>query len=67
VPGRNALVMQTADPLEFVGLFRRLRANPGEERAIRRAGRATAREYAWAEVIRRQVLPRLDLLRPQAV
>ena len=66
VPGRNALVLQTSDPREFVGLFRRLRANPGEERAIRRAGRATAREYAWAEVIRRQVLPRLDLLRPQA-
>jgi glycosyltransferase involved in cell wall biosynthesis len=66
VPGRNALVLQTADPLEFVGLFRRLRSSPGEERAIRRAGRATARDYAWAEVIRRQVLPRLDLLRPQA-
>jgi glycosyltransferase involved in cell wall biosynthesis len=38
VPGRNALVLQTANPLEFVGLFRRLRADPGEERAIRRAG-----------------------------
>lgn len=64
VPGRNALVMQTPDPLEFVGLFRRLRANPSEEAEIRRQGRATARSYAWQEVIRRQVLPRLDLLRP---
>ncbi len=66
VSGRNALVLQTTDPLEFVGLFRRLRANPGEEAAIRRAGRITARESAWTEVIRRQVLPRLDLLRVYA-
>ena len=66
VSGRNALVLQTTDPLEFVGMFRRLRANPGEEAAIRRAGRVTAREYAWTEVIRRQVLPRLDLLRVHA-
>jgi glycosyltransferase involved in cell wall biosynthesis len=65
VPGRNALVLQTSDPLEFVGLFRQLRTNPAEEAAIRRAGRATARDYAWPEVIRRLVLPRLDLLRSQ--
>lgn len=67
VPGRNALVMQTPDPLEFVGLFRRLRANPAEEAEIRRQGRETAKSYAWQEVIRRQVLPRLDLLRSETV
>jgi len=65
VPGRNALVLQTPDPREFVSLFSRLRAHPDEERALRRAGRVTARMYAWAEVLRRQVLPRLDLLRTQ--
>ena len=65
VPGRNALVLQTPDPREFVSLFARLRAHPGEERALRHAGRRTARTYAWAEVLRRQVLPRLDLLRAQ--
>lgn len=65
VAGRNALVLQTSDPLEFVGLFRRLRNDPGEEASLRREGRATARAYAWPEVIRRQVLPRLDLLRAQ--
>ena len=63
VPGRNALVLQTGDPREFVGLFRRLKANPAEARAIRRQGRATARHYAWPEVLQRLFLPRLDLLR----
>jgi glycosyltransferase involved in cell wall biosynthesis len=53
VPGRNALVLQTGDPREFVGLFRRLKANPTEAGAIRRLGRATARQYAWHEVILR--------------
>jgi len=61
VPGRNALVMQTDDPREFVGLFRRLRAHPEEERALRRAGRETAQLFAWPEVIRRNFLPRLPL------
>ncbi len=63
VPGRNAIVLQTGDPREFVGLFRRLKANPAEACAIRRQGRATARQYAWPEVIQRLFLPRLDLLR----
>jgi len=61
LPGRNALVMQTDDPREFVGLFRRLRAHPDEERALRRAGRETAQHFAWPEVIRRNFLPRLPL------
>lgn len=63
VPGRNALVLQTSDPREFVGLFRRLRERPTEEDRLRRAGRATAKQYAWTEVIERNFLPRLDLLR----
>lgn len=62
VPGRNALVLQTDDPREFVGLWQRLRANPAEERALRRSGRATANHYAWPEVIRRNFMPRLELL-----
>jgi glycosyltransferase involved in cell wall biosynthesis len=63
VPGRNALVLQTNDPREFVGLFRRLREQPAQEDRLRRAGRATAKQYAWTEVIERNFLPRLDLLR----
>lgn len=62
VPGRNALVLQTNDPREFVTMMQRLRANPPEERALRRAGRLTARQYAWPEVIERVLLPRLGLL-----
>jgi len=66
VPGRNALVLETADPREFVGLYARLRSRPAEERAIRRAGQRTAREYAWADVVQRVFLPRLEILQPAA-
>jgi glycosyltransferase involved in cell wall biosynthesis len=66
VPGRNALVLQTPDAREFVGLFRQLKASPAQAKSIRRAGRATARQYAWPEVIERLLLPRLDLLRSRA-
>jgi glycosyltransferase involved in cell wall biosynthesis len=61
VPGHNALVVQTDDPDEFVALFRRLRAAPEDERAIRSAGRETARQYAWPGVIRRTLLPRAEM------
>ena len=63
VPGRNALVLQTSDPREFFGLFRRLKANPAEAKSIRREARATARRYAWGEIVERLFLPQLDLLR----
>jgi hypothetical protein len=56
-------VLQTADPREFIGLFGRLRAKPAEEEAVRRAGQRTSRAYAWAEVLRRNLLPRLELAR----
>lgn len=59
VPGQNALVLETTDPWEFVSLFRELRANPAQEWALRRAGRATARRYAWPHIVRRLLLPRL--------
>jgi hypothetical protein len=61
VAGQNALVLQTAEPREFMGLYRRLCANPGEASALRRAGRSTARRYAWPEVLERVLLPRVDL------
>jgi glycosyltransferase involved in cell wall biosynthesis len=59
VPGQNALVLETTDPWEFVSLFRELRANPAQERALRRAGRATAERYAWPHIVQRLLLPRL--------
>jgi len=60
-PGWNALVLQTDDPREFAGLFQRVHLDPREERAIRRHGRATAEQYAWREILRRNLLPRLSL------
>jgi glycosyltransferase involved in cell wall biosynthesis len=62
VPGLNAVVLQTADPQEFLALFGELRANPTLERAIRRAGRATAKRYAWSHIMPQLLLPRLRLL-----
>jgi glycosyltransferase involved in cell wall biosynthesis len=67
VPGHNALVMQTADPQEFLALFEQLHASPYEERAMREAGRDTARQYEWSAVVRRALLPRVrvaQLARP---
>lgn len=61
VPGRNALVLETEDPGEFARLFERLRRSPAEMRAMRHAARATARQFAWPEVVRRVLLPRVEL------
>jgi glycosyltransferase involved in cell wall biosynthesis len=61
VPGHNAIVLQTGEPRELMALFGRLRAHPEEERALRRAGRATARGFGWSEVVRRALLPRVEL------
>ena len=59
VPGQNALILETTNPWEFVSLFRELRANPAQERALRRAGRATAKRYVWPHIVQRILLPRL--------
>ena len=62
IPGRNAIVLHTGDPNELVGTMLRLAADPMAERAMRRAGRLTARQFAWSEVLDRHLLPRLELL-----
>src|SRR5688500_15267300 len=59
--GRNALVLQSADPAEFEGLFLPLWADALEQRTLRRAGRNTARQYTWPKVLRRHLLPRIAL------
>jgi glycosyltransferase involved in cell wall biosynthesis len=61
VPGRNAVVLETGDPSELLGWLERLRARPEEARSIRRAGRSTARLFAWPEVVQRVLLPRVEL------
>jgi hypothetical protein len=64
LPGHNALVLQTEDPTEFLGLYRQLAADQHFEASLRRAGRATAKHFSWPEVIRTNLVPRLDLPLP---
>jgi glycosyltransferase involved in cell wall biosynthesis len=66
IAGQNALVLETADPQEFVGLFERLRSNPSAATALRRSGRSTAQRYAWPQVARGVLLPRIELARAAA-
>jgi glycosyltransferase involved in cell wall biosynthesis len=63
IAGHNALVLQTAEPREFMGLYRRLCADSHKSHSLRRAGQSTARRYAWPEVLARVLLPRVDLER----
>jgi glycosyltransferase involved in cell wall biosynthesis len=62
VPGQNALVLETTDPRECIGLLRELHLHPAQERAIRRAGRVTAQHYLWPQILFGILLPRLRLL-----
>jgi hypothetical protein len=64
VPGRNALVLETDEPGELVSWLARLRTRPEEARSIRRAGRATARLFAWPDVVERVLIPRAELAGP---
>ena len=59
VPGWNALVLQSTDPREFVSVFGRLTTHRDEERALRRNAIVTAKRFAWPEIVRRVLLPRL--------
>jgi hypothetical protein len=63
VAGRNALVLETDDPAEFLGLYAGLRRSPAHERRLRAAGRATAATHRWREILDRVLLPRIELLR----
>ncbi len=62
VGGRNALVMQTSNPREFIGQFMSLKSQPRLRRALRQAGQKTAKTYVWSEIIERNILPQLELL-----
>ena len=62
VPGRNALVLETGDPNEFLSMFSRLRGDPREAQALRRAGQRTAKQFAWPEIVQRVLLPRVELI-----
>jgi len=62
VAGQNALVLETGDPREFVGLFEGMRCDPAQEMLLRHSARSTARHYRWQEVLSRVLLPRIELL-----
>lgn len=64
VPVQNALVLESGDPGEFLDLYRRLRDRPRVLREIRRAGRETARRFAWRHVVERVLLPRAAFATP---
>jgi glycosyltransferase involved in cell wall biosynthesis len=60
-PGRNALVLQTEDPSEFLGLFARIWNDREVDAEIRRSARRTSRDYAWPEIVARNLFPRLEI------
>src|SRR5260370_29484244 len=61
---RNALVLETDDPVEVVTLLRLIKERPDMAASIRKRGLATARDYAWEKVID-QLLLRIDLAAAQ--
>lgn len=61
VPGRNAVVLQTADPAEFLSQYQSLSKDPSRAARLRRAGRSTALQYAWPAVIEQNLKPWLSL------
>jgi glycosyltransferase involved in cell wall biosynthesis len=61
---RNALVLETEDPVEVVTLLRLIKEKPELASSIRKRGRTSARDYAWDKVID-QLLLRIDLAAAQ--
>ena len=61
---RNALVMETDDPIELVTELSLLKQRPQLAASIRRRGRVTARQYTWEKVIS-QLLLRVDFAAAQ--
>jgi glycosyltransferase involved in cell wall biosynthesis len=61
---RNALVLETNDPVELVTELTLLKERPKLASAMRRRGRTTARDYVWEKVID-QLLLRVELAAAQ--
>jgi glycosyltransferase involved in cell wall biosynthesis len=56
---RNAVVLETDDPIEIVTELALLKDRPRLVDSMRRRGRVTARDYLWEKVIDRQLLLRV--------
>jgi glycosyltransferase involved in cell wall biosynthesis len=61
---RNALVVETNDPIELVAELNLLKQRPQLAASIRRRGRVTARQYTWEKVID-QLLLRVEFAAAQ--
>lgn len=61
VPGQNAIVLETGDPREFMGFFCAMGEAPERMQGMRRAGQATAKRYAWDQIVERVLLPRAEI------
>src|SRR5207237_5321744 len=48
---RNALVLETDDPVELVTLLRMIKDRPALAASIRKRGRTTAKDFVWEKVI----------------
>jgi glycosyltransferase involved in cell wall biosynthesis len=53
---QNALVVETDDPIELVTLLRLVKERPALAAAIRKRGRATAKDFVWDKVIEHLML-----------
>jgi glycosyltransferase involved in cell wall biosynthesis len=56
---RNAVVLETDDPIEIVTELTVLKAKPNLAAHLRKRGRATAREYVWENVVE-QLFSRIE-------
>jgi glycosyltransferase involved in cell wall biosynthesis len=61
---RNALVLETDDPIELVTMLRLIKDRPALATSIRKRGRATARDYVWENVVD-QLLMRIEFAAAQ--
>jgi glycosyltransferase involved in cell wall biosynthesis len=61
---RNALVLETDDPVELASGLTLLKEHPRLAASMRRRGRTTARDYTWEKVIN-QLLLRIELAAAQ--
>ncbi|MEZ4364562.1 MAG: glycosyltransferase family 4 protein [Kofleriaceae bacterium] len=59
--GRNAIVLQTGHPGEFVRQFDRVRFHPGTRDAVRAEGFATAKVFDWHAIVERNLLAHIDV------
>lgn len=51
IPYQNAIVLETADPVEIVNNLYYLKSEPRLGEKIRREAKITAKRYAWGEVV----------------